>query len=362
MMKSFHKLTIILLLIPTLTFGIGKTNKKRHEKSKKIAKSFTVNNDATLSIDNKYGDINITTWAKNSIEIDVEITIKGDDVGDVEDQLEKIDIEFNDSPNLVEAKTIFKKNKSSWSWWGKSKKISYKIIYTVKMPISNNVKLANDYGAISLSELNGEASINCDYGKISIGDLRGNNTDINLDYCSTSTINSMKDGNINIDYSKLTIESATDLKLNADYSSFKLAKATNLDFNIDYGSLVVNEITNATGNGDYTALKFGTVKKNLKVKSDYGSIKIENLANGFESVTIDSEYAGIKIGTSATNNFSFIIDLQYAGFKRNNDNVELLKSIVKNSKKYYEGIYGKGNSNSKIIIKSEYGSVTFSEN
>jgi len=124
-MKSFHKLTIILLLIPTLTFGIGKT----HKKSKKIAKSFTVNSDATLSIDNKYGDINITTWAKNTIEIDVEITIKGDDVGDVENQLEKIDIEFNDSPNLLEVKTIFKKNKSSWSWWGKSKKVSYKIIY-----------------------------------------------------------------------------------------------------------------------------------------------------------------------------------------------------------------------------------------
>jgi len=360
-MKSFHKLVIILLLIPTITFGSNNTDTKRHEKSKTIKKSFDVNSDATLSINNKYGDINITTWSKNRIEIDVKITIKGNDLDDVEDQLEKINVVFSDSPNLVEARTILEKNKSSWSFWKKSKNISYDITYTVKMPVSNNVKLANDYGAISLTEIDGDASINCDYGKINIGDLRGNNTDINLDYCSSSTINSMKDGNINIDYSKLSIDSATDLKLNADYSTFKLNEAINLDFNVDYGSFSVNEITNARGNADYTALKFGTIKKNLNIKSDYGAIKIENLANGFESVSIDSEYAGIKIGTSSTNNFSFVIDLQYASFKRNSENVELFKSIVKNSKKHYEGKYGKGKSNSKITIKSQYGSVSIFE-
>lgn len=360
-MKSFHKIAIILLLIPTLTFGNNINGKKKHEKSKTIKKSFDVNNDATLSVINKYGDINVTTWNKNRIEIDVKITIKGNDIEDVEDQLEKIDVAFNDSSSFVEAKTIFEKNRNSWSFWKKNNKISYEINYTVKMPISNNVKLTNDYGGISLTEIEGEATINCDYGKISIGDLKGENSKINLDYCSTSTINSMKNGGVNIDYSKLNIDTAIDVKLNADYSTFKLNKGDNLDFNLDYGSFTVNEITNVAGNGDYSALRFGTVKKNLDIKSEYGAIRIGNLANGFESVSIDSEYAGIKIGTSTSNNFSFILDLRYAGFKRNNDNVELFKSIVKNSTKYYEGVYGKGNSNSKITIKSEYGSVTFSE-
>ncbi len=119
---------------------------------------------------------------------------------------------------------------------------------------------------------------------------------------------------------------------------------------------------NVDGNSDYTGMKFGTLRKNLKINSDYGSIRIGNLANGFESVTIDSEYAGIRIGTSASNNFSFVIDLQYAGFKRNNSNIEMFKSIVKTTRKHYEGVYGKGKSNSKVTIKSQYGSVTISEN
>ena len=40
----------------------------------------------------------------------------------------------------------------------------------------------------------------------------------------------------------------------------------------------------------------------------------------------------------------------------------MFKRIVKNTNKYYEGVYGKGKSNSKITIKSEYGSVALYEN
>ena len=121
-------------------------------------------------------------------------------------------------------------------------------------------------------------------------------------------------------------------------------------------------VNSAIVSGDYTGFRFGTITKKLKLKSDYGSLRVKNLANGFESVDIDSEYAGIKIGLDEGSNFNFVVDLQYAGFKRNDSNIEMFKSIVKSTKKYYEGVYGKGNSNSKVTIKSEYGSVSFYEN
>ena len=108
--------------------------------------------------------------------------------------------------------------------------------------------------------------------------------------------------------------------------------------------------------------RFGTIRKSLKLDSDYGSIRVKNLAKDFDSVDIKSQYAGIRIGTDSNNNFSFVLDLQYAGFKRNDDNIELFKSVVKSTKKHYEGVFGKGNSSSKIKIRSQYGSVSFQEN
>ncbi len=281
---------------------------------------------------------------------------------DVEDRLEKIRVEFNSSKSLVEARTYIGSKSSNWGFWKKSKNISYKINYTVKMPVTNNVKLNNDYGSIRLDEVEGNAEINCDYGKVTLGDLKGNDSTVNLDYCSSSSIDSMKDGDINVDYSKITIDKAGTVDLSTDYSTVKFRDVDDLTCSADYGGVEAENVNSATVSGDYTGFRFGTVTRKLKLRSDYGSIRVKNLANGFELVDINSEYAGIKIGIEPGNNFDFVIDLQYAGFKRSDSNVELYKSIVKNSKKYYEGIYGKGDSNSKVIIKSEYGSVSFYEN
>ena len=230
------------------------------------------------------------------------------------------------------------------------------------MPVTNNVKLNNDYGSIRLDEVEGNAEINCDYGKVTLGDLKGNDSTVNLDYCSSSSIDSMKDGDINVDYSKITIDKAGTVDLSTDYSTVKFRDVDDLTCSADYGGVEAENVNSATVSGDYTGFRFGTVTKKLKLRSDYGSVRVKNLANGFELVDINSEYAGIKIGIEPGTNFDFVIDLQYAGFKRSDNNVELYKSIVKNSKKYYEGIYGKGDSNSKVIIKSEYGSVSFNEN
>lgn len=361
MMKTIHKLTLLLLLIPAVVIANNDTEKKRHEKSKSINKSFDVNSKASLEIYNKYGDINVTSWDQNRVEIDVKITVKGNDMDDVEDILEKIRVEFDNSSNLVVART-YVGNKNNWSFWKKRKNISYKINYTVKMPVTNNAKLNNDYGSIRLDELEGTADISCDYGKVTLGDLKGSNTSISLDYCSSSTVDSMKDGDISVDYSKLSVDNATDVDVSMDYSTVKFKNVEDLTFSADYGGLDVENVGSANGSGDYTGFKFGTVSKNLKVNSDYGSIRISNLVDGFDYVDINSEYASVKIGLGPNVNFDFSIDLQYAGFKRNNSNIDMRKSIVKNSKKYYEGSYGKGSSTSKVTIRSEYGGVSFYEN
>ncbi len=359
-MKSIYKLILILFLIPLVSSGNG--DKKKHERTKTIKKEFSVDSNAKVAINNRYGNIDIKTWDENRVEIEVKITVKGNNLDQVERKLSTIDVSFNASSSLVEAETTFGNKKNNWSWWKKSNKTNYQINYIVKMPESNRVDLNNDYGNIYLDKLEGNANINCDYGKISIGDLMSTNNNINLDYCSQSTISYMKNGDVNIDYSKLVIEKSRKIKLNADYSTLTFKELEDLNFNTDYGSITVDDAESIYGNGDYTSMRFGTIRRNLKIDSDYGSIKVKNLEEGFEMVDIDSEYAGIRIGIASSNNFNFAIDLQYAGFKRNDENIELFKSIVKSSKKYYEGVFGKGNSSSRIKIRSQYGSVTFQDN
>lgn len=358
-MKFIYKITLLFLLLPLI--AVANNTGTKQEKSKVIQKEYKVNSNAKVALNNRYGNLNITTWNKNIVEIEVTITVKGNSLESVEDKLSTIDVEFDASSSFVSAKTTFEKEQKSWSFWKKSSNLSYKINYKVKMPKTNSVDLNNDYGNIFLGDLSGKANINCDYGKITVGELSANNNTINLDYCSSSTVSFMKNGNVNVDYSKITIDKAEDLKVNEDYSTIKFGKVKNINFNADYGSVSISEAENVNGNSDYASMRLGTIYKNLNIETDYGSVSVDRLAKGFESVIIDGQYAGIKINVDEDAVFDFVLDLQYAGFRYDDDQIEFFKKISKSTKKYYEGKFGKGNSNAQIKIKSQYGGVSIKE-
>jgi hypothetical protein len=359
-MKFIYKITLLFVCIPFLTFAYNDV--KKEERTKKIQKEYTVTNDANIMIRNKYGDLNVVTWNRNKVEIEVTITVKGNDLGSIEDKLETINVAFEASANFVSAKTIFETTKKSWSFWKKNGNLSYRVNYKVKIPNTNTVDLNNNYGNIYLGNLSGKANINCDYGKIVVGELTSNENNINLDYCSSSSIDFMKSGNINVDYSKITIEESENLKVNEDYSTIKIGTTKNIEFNADYGSVSIDEAINVNGNSDYASMRLGTIYKNLKIETDYGGISVKRLAKGFESVVVNGQYAGIKIGVDEDAIFNFELDLQYAGFKYDDERIEFFKKISKNSKKYYIGKFGAGNSSAKIKIKSQYGGVSIKEN
>lgn len=359
-MKSTFKIAVLLFLIPLVSFANTKT-KPRQEKSKTIKKEYSVSSDATVKLDNKYGNLNITTWDKNRVEITVVITVKGNNLSTVEKRLEDVEVEFKANSDMVSAKTIIPKSSRGWFVWNSSKNTKYQINYTVKMPVSNSVKLNNDYGTVQLNELNGAADINVDYGKLVVGDLNNANNNINIDYCKNSNINFMRSGSINTDYSRLTVDKTDKVKINSDYSTVTIESANTVTFNADYGNIIVNDVKDITGNTDYVSVRLGTVSKSLNLDADYGSIKIKELAKGFSTGEITGSYAGITIGVNAKSNFNFIADLSYARLRYDKNNVDMRKSIIKSSKRYFEGTFGKGSTNSKLHIKSSYGNVNFKQ-
>ena len=357
MMKKLRNITIVLLFVPFL-LNATERDRYKYEKTKTLNKEYTVNDDALLKINNRYGNIDVTSWSGNKITIVVKITVKGNDEDKVIRRLNAIDVDFDGSSSYVSAKTIIEKKSSSWSWsWGRKSSVNYQINYTIKVPITNTVNLMNDYGNISLNELKGDASLNCDYGNIDAGELHSINNKINLDY-GNATIGFMRGGSMNVDYSKFTVEEAGAIRLNADYTTSVFEKIKTLDYNCDYGSLKVNNAMSVVGDGDYLTTRLGSISKKVTINSDYGSIRIENLKEGFDSVNIDGDYCGIKIGVPDTA-FNFILKLSYGSFKRDQEQYEFIKQIVKSSSKYYEGYFKNQHSGGTIKIDSDYGSVTF---
>ena len=205
------------LLVPFLICANTGNPGGKYTKEKTIKKEFNVNSDALFKVNNSYGNLNITSWNENKIVIEVQIKANGNDEERVQERLNEIDVDFENSASMVSARTLFGDRGKGWGWnWGKHRNINVQVNYTVKLPVKNSVNLSNDYGNIYLDRIDGHAKINCDYGKIDVGELRGRNNELKFDYTSRSTFDYINSGEIIADYSGFTIEKAGNLRVKAD--------------------------------------------------------------------------------------------------------------------------------------------------
>lgn len=357
------KTLFLLLLIPTVILASTNPNSvAKHKKEKTIKKSFNVNANAELKIDNSYGNLDIVTWNENRIEMEITITVEGNNEDKVLKKLDEITVDFESSSNMVSAKTIFNKNKSkSWWNWNSGNNSSMSVNYVIKMPMTNSVDLDNDYGSIHLDKLEGRAKISCDYGKITTKELMGTNNVLNFDYTQNCYFEFINGGTIDADYSGFTVAKAKNITLSADYTKSVFEIAEDITYDCDYGSLKADKANSVTGNGDYLTVVLGDIYKNVTIDADYGSIKIKRMTANAGNITINSDYVGINIGYDSGYNFNFDINLDYASL-RDADGFEFNKRREESSGKYYSGYHGSQNSGNLVKINSDYGSVTFNKN
>ncbi|MFD0797091.1 hypothetical protein ACFQZJ_06440 [Maribacter chungangensis] len=352
---------ILLVLSPVLLMANHGEFDGRYTKEKTIKKEFNVNADALLKVNNNYGNLNITSWSENRIVIEVHIKTNGDNQEKVQKKLDEISVDFDASSSMVSARTTYGEQQRSWGWnWGKNNNVNMQINYTIKLPVKNSVNLDNDYGNIILDRVDGHAKINCDYGRLEIGELRGRNNQLNFDYTSKSTIGYINSGKIEADYSGFTIEKAGDLTLNTDYTNATIETMENLEYISDYGNLTVGEANNVNGNGDYVTIKLGVIHGNVDLNSDYGSIRIAELAEDAGNVSIRTDYTGIKIGYNANYHFDFDITTSYSGVS-GKDDFEIHIRTEKSNSKHYKGYYGSANSGNYVTLNSDYGGISFTK-
>ncbi len=355
-MKNTAKLFLLFLLIPLAIFATEK--KGKYTKSKVIDKTFNVTKEATLNVSNKYGNIDIVTWNENKIAVTVKITTNGDEEDKVQKRLEEITVEFDSNSTYVSAKTMIEKSSASWNLWGKDNNVNMEINYQIKMPLTNNVNLTNDYGGINLNKLEGSATINCDYGKINIGELLNVSNSIHIDYTNNSTISYIKGGTVNADYSTLRIDKSDNINLKADYSHLAFGTINRLNYSCDYGSLKIENAKNISGASDYMNLTIEKLLGSGVFNLDYGSLKIEELGQHLNELNLKSSYTHVKLGLHPNASFDITAALSYCGFKYG-DHFTFNKEIEKSTSKYYEGYYNSPDSGAQISIKSSYGSISF---
>ena len=336
-------------MIPIMGFSINE--EPPFVKQKVINKAYLVKPDAGINIDNAYGNISVSTWNEDKIELDILIKVSGDSEKWVNRRIEGIDVKIDAFTNLVSAKTVIEDS----NFYNNGNTNSMEINYVIKIPKNGSVKLTNKYGSIFCDDIQGNLDVDCAYGKIVLAKMNGNSSKIELAYCPKSTIELIKNGIIEAKYSGITINDVSNLKIDTNYTDVNVASCQNLIYDSNYGKLKFDKVNNLTGSGNYMALNIGEISNNLQVETQYSKIVIGTISEKANNILIDSGYSDISIGFDANFAFDFDLSAKYGNIKLDSE-FEYSNKEITNTSKQYNGFYKQKGMN-KLNISSMYGNI-----
>ena len=327
-LKYKHTCVALLLLLSLPLFSFhGPSNWFKEEVSKEITKSFNVDHDVYLGVQNKYGSIEISTWDKNEVDVKVDIKVSSNSRSNAQEFLDGIEILFSESSGRLGMKSYYPETDSSpwWSsWWSSSKSISFEINYEIRAPEGISTELINKYGQVSLEKIEGSCDVVNKYGDILLDEI-GKDLTLDLGYGKAKIGNVYGDSDMTIKYSSIKINECQNLRLESKYSDYKIGKSGKLDIESKYDDYVIEEAISMTNEGKYDDFRFGSLggvdietkytdliidnlDKVLVFDGGYGSIKVKQ-ANNLKKVDVDAKYTNVQI------HYNGAFDLDFDGDK-----------------------------------------------
>ncbi len=302
-------------------------------KTKSYTKTYPLDGNDRIKLNNQYGSIQVNTWDRHEVKVDVQIKAQAEDDGTAQKLLDGVQIHDSKDADGVTFRTEIEKLGSSWKLWdfGGNKKHKVEINYTVYMPAKTDLDVEDSYGGIQLPDLAGKVKISCSYGSVSAQNLSNPANQIEGSY------GSLKAGMINgthLDYSygSVDIDGCNNLKADLSYGSFKLGKLTgSAELDISY----------------------------------VGGFKIEELADSFKKLKVDASYSSVAVGVPGSNNFNFDITTTYGGFDYDSGKAIITSKNPPDGAKHigptrnYKGHFGRDGSDATVNIHTSYGGVNF---
>lgn len=283
-------------------------NKWAVTKQKDYSKSYPVGNE-TVSLKNQFGKMEIKTWDKNEIKVDVKIVVSTQEEEFANHLLEVIQIKEEKTTDEISFRTQIGDEKKGWSSNQSSK---MNIDYTVYLPTKAKLNATNSFGPMELGDYSGEANITSSHGTLTAGHL-SNLKSLKVNF-GKAKIAKLGNTEVNFSHTRIDIEEVTgdlkgtinfcnsiDLALNSSVKNIDLKNShTSLYLLLPKGNginydIATNNAT-ATGKGDivleeekpaspgqrvafrpnrhYVGKIGNGAGMNINIKSNFGSVRL----------------------------------------------------------------------------------------
>ena len=354
-MKKLAYNSRFLLLLPLLLLPLVLSGE---EVTKSFHKEYTAGNNTTLDINNKYGDVVVHSWNKDQVVIDVKVLVDMPNKDKAQRYLDMINVDFDQNGNTISAKTDIDE-KFNFNWGFGSRK--FRIDYTISMPVEAALTLVNKYGNSAIDELHGLANLDIKYGNLDAGKLTRDVKPYDQVYIAYGKGSIDEAGwlVLNLRYTgTMTLGKCKALLLDSRYSGLTVDESSSLVGDCKYDNLNIDKINNLVLEAGYTRVKVGTLSKKLDCTNSYGSLNVEKVPTGFESIKVNVRYMGADIGIDEGASYDLDAHVSYGGLQYNESEFKNTKRIIENTSQEISGIVGKETSpTASVNVNASYGTV-----
>lgn len=329
-----------------------------------FTKSIPLSNDARLEVKNKYGDIHITSWKKDSVHIMAEIEAFAPNHSRLQKMLDGIEINIAGTGSLIRAETEFGKEITVLleSFKGITGKIidydsRVQINYYINIPDDVDISIENQFGDIFMENNTGVISVSLSKGNFEANSLN-RISDLSLDF-GDAEIGSVKSGKINSTFSKIKISQSEDISLNSTSTRFDLGKAGKVNVESRRDKFYIGYISGITGISYFTDYKIEILTGNTDLDLKYGSFDAERVDDAFEKININSDYSDITAGFDPSASFEFDIRHTNAFVVLPDKNIKSEKEALNEDKKEYliTGKIGNNPGSRRVKIDAKRGNI-----
>jgi hypothetical protein len=280
------------------------------QKRKNISKSYTVTGDDKLRIENSFGDVAVTTWDKNEIQVDIQIEVSAPTEEKAQEMMDEISVSDSKSGDEISFKTEIGQMGNGRKGKDGNDQRKFSIDYKVIMPSGNPLRIENSFGKINIGNFIGPVSLTSKFGELTTGRLTNAR------------------------------------ELHVEFGKAEIGAVTNPDITLKFnGSSLIKEITG-----------------NAKIHTEFCDNVEFSLDQNIKDFSLFESYSNVRMYIPKNLSASFDVHTNFGSFSnRSGIQISQQKEDDNMGPKFDEDYSGSsGNGNAKIRIKSSFGKIRIS--
>lgn len=266
-------------------------------------RSFHFNEGDKIDIVNKYGEIIVRTWMKDSVRIKVKTEAHGKTQETVNREMRRVELEFRKIGDIISGVTNFDRGRTGLfgNLLNQVEDYSKSIVggsritvdYELWVPVKATLTLENKFGDIYLADLDGKVTID-----LSHGDLRANSIGDELSLRHSfgkNTFDYIKKGELILRGADTRINRADRLEFESSSSEIDISTIDFLRINSRNDKFFIEEASKIAGEGSFTDMTLDYVIDHVDLEFNYGDVYLSRIDRDFTSIALTGKSSDINL-------------------------------------------------------------------